>query len=300
MSLTGILVADKPSGWTSFDVIAKLRGVLGTKKLGHSGTLDPMATGVLPVFVGPASRAVDLQPDQDKTYLAALRLGVATDTGDITGRVLRRFEGPVRVTEAEMRAVLPGFLGRRMQTPPMYSAVKIGGQPLYKLARAGKTVERPARPIQIYSLEYLGRLSETDHQIRVACSKGTYVRVLAEEIGAALGLPASLAALRRTRAGFFDESQAHTLEEIIAAKESGGEEALCRLLLGVDTVFAALPALTVSEEAEARLLNGAPVYRCKAPNGQYRLYASEGGGFLGLGRAEGRVLTAQKLLIERK
>lgn len=300
MSLTGILVVDKPSGWTSFDVVAKLRGVLGTRRLGHAGTLDPMATGVLPVFVGPAAKAVDLQPDQNKTYLASLRLGVATDTGDITGTVLRRSEGPVRTTEAELRAVLPGFAGRRMQTPPMYSAVKIGGQPLYKLARAGKTVERPCRPIEIYSLEYLGRLSETDHQLCIACSKGTYVRVLAEEIGAALGLPATLAALRRTRAGLFSESQAHTMDEILAAKASGGEEALGRLLLGTDTIFAALPGLTVGQKAAQRLFNGAPVCRCSVPDGQYRLYAAEGGGFLGLGRAEAGVLSAQKLLIERK
>lgn len=297
MSLTGILVVDKPAGWTSFDVIAKLRGVLGTRKLGHSGTLDPMATGVLPVFAGAASKAVDLQPDQNKTYLATLRLGLATDTGDITGSVLKT--APVTAGGAELRAVLPGFVGQRMQTPPMYSAVKIGGQPLYKLARAGKTVERAARPIVIYKLEYLGQLSESDHQLRIECGKGTYVRALAEELGAALGLPAALAALRRTRAGLFAEEQAHTLEEILAAKEAGGEEALARLLLGVDTVFAALPALTVSEQAGARLLNGAPVYRCAAPDGQYRLYTGAGG-FLGLGRAEGRVLTAQKLLIERK
>lgn len=299
MSVQGILVVDKPAGWTSFDVIAKLRGLLGTRKLGHSGTLDPMATGVLPVFAGAASRAVDLQPNHDKTYIATLRLGLSTDTGDITGSTLKT--APVTAGEARVRAVLPGFVGPRMQLPPMYSAVKVNGQPLYKAARAGKTVERKPRPIVIYKLEYLGQLSDTDHRILVECGKGTYVRVLAEELGAALGLPATLAALRRTRAGIFTEQQSHTLEEIIAAKESGGPDALAGLLLGTDTVFETLPALTVDEPARARLLNGAPVCRVSAPDGQYRLYAAGGsaGLFLGIGRVEKRQLSAQKLFVER-
>lgn len=296
MSLQGILVADKPAGWTSFDVIAKLRGVLGTRRLGHSGTLDPMATGVLPVFVGPASKAVDLQADHDKTYLATLRLGLATDTGDITGTVLKT--APVTAGRAELEAVMPGFVGPRMQLPPMYSAVKVNGQPLYKAARAGRTVERKERPIVIYKLEYLEQVSETDHRILVSCGKGTYVRVLAEELGAALGLPAALAALRRTRAGIFTEEMSHTLEEIIAAKESG-PKALAGLLLGADTVFKELPALRVGGPAIARLMNGAPVCQLSAEAGQYRLY-DEAGGFLGLGRVEDGALRAQKLFVERQ
>ena len=152
--MQGILIVDKPMEWTSFDVIAKLRGILGTRKLGHSGTLDPMATGVLPVFCGGASKAVDLQLDHTKTYCARLRLGMQTDTGDITGTVLET--APVTAGEKELLAVLPRFLGPQMQTPPMYSAVKINGQPLYKLAREGVTVERKARPIEILDIRYGG------------------------------------------------------------------------------------------------------------------------------------------------
>ena len=156
--MQGILIVDKPMDWTSFDVVAKLRGVLGTRKLGHSGTLDPMATGVLPVFCGGASKAVDLQLDHDKAYRAVLRLGQRTDTGDITGTVLET--APVTAGERELRAVLPQFVGKQMQVPPMYSAVKINGQPLYKMARQGVEVERKARPIEILSIQYEGSPAE--------------------------------------------------------------------------------------------------------------------------------------------
>ena len=212
--MQGILIVDKPMDWTSFDVVAKLRGVLGTRKLGHSGTLDPMATGVLPVFCGGASKAVDLQLDHTKTYCARLRLGMQTDTGDITGTVLET--APVTAGEKELLAVLPRFLGPQMQTPPMYSAVKINGQPLYKAARKGQTVERTPRPITIYEITYLGSPAPGDYTIRVSCSKGTYIRVLAEDIGTALGVPATLAALRRTRAGAFKIEECHTLPEILS------------------------------------------------------------------------------------
>ena len=217
--MQGILIVDKPTDWTSFDVIAKLRGILGTRKLGHSGTLDPMATGVLPVFCGGASKAVDLQLDHTKAYRAVLRLGQRTDTGDVTGTVLET--APVTAGEQELLAVLPQFLGPRMQTPPMYSAVKINGQPLYKLAREGKTVERKARPIEILDIRYEGSPAENEYALTVKCSKGTYIRVLAEDIGTALGVPATLAALRRTQAGEFGIEQCHTLPEILAAAESG-------------------------------------------------------------------------------
>ena len=150
----GILPVDKPAGWTSFDVLAKLRGALGTRKLGHSGTLDPMATGVLAVFIGKATAATDRQLNHDKTYEATIRLGLRTDTGDITGTALET--APVTVGESELKAVLPQFTGELMQLPPMYSAVKINGQPLYKAARKGQTVERTPRPITVYSIEYLG------------------------------------------------------------------------------------------------------------------------------------------------
>ena len=183
--MQGILIVDKPMDWTSFDVVAKLRGVLGTRKLGHSGTLDPMATGVLPVFCGGASKAVDLQLNHDKTYRATLRLGARTDTGDSTGTVLET--APVTAGKKELLAVLPQFIGPQMQVPPMYSAVKINGQPLYKLAREGVTVERKARPIEIYGIEYGGSPAENEYVLTVRCSKGTYIRTLLEEIAAAMG-----------------------------------------------------------------------------------------------------------------
>lgn len=190
--MQGILIVDKPTDWTSFDVIAKLRGILGTRKLGHSGTLDPMATGVLPVFCGGASKAVDLQLDHTKAYRAVLRLGQRTDTGDVTGTVLET--APVTAGEQELLAVLPQFLGHRMQTPPMYSAVKINGQPLYKLAREGKTVERKARPIEILDIRYEGSPAENEYALTVKCSKGTYIRVLLEEIAEAMGQKGTMSA----------------------------------------------------------------------------------------------------------
>ena len=293
--MQGILIVDKPAGWTSFDVIAKLRGVLETRKLGHSGTLDPMATGVLPVFAGPSTKAADLQPDHTKAYRARVRLGVATDTGDITGEVTST--GPVQADEEAVRRVLESFVGDRMQLPPMYSAVKINGVPLYKAARAGKTVERKPRPITIRSIELVGTGGENEYDIQVSCSKGTYIRVLAEEIGQALGCPATLAALRRTRAGVWDESCAHTLEEILAAKEQGGLAAVQALLLDTETAFSPLPLLEVDQKARFRLENGAPVFGLSGEAGRYRLRCE--GQFIGLGQLEDRVLRAEKLFVER-
>ena len=180
----GILIVDKPAGWTSQDVVAKLRGVFHEKRVGHGGTLDPMATGVLPVFFGRATRGVEFFEHADKTYLAALRLGVVTDTQDVTGTVLQ--ENPVSVTQQDILDVLPRFLGVQAQLPPMYSAIKVGGKKLYELARAGKEIERKPRSIEIFSLEPCGR-EGNDILLRVHCSKGTYVRTLCHDLGAALG-----------------------------------------------------------------------------------------------------------------
>ncbi len=284
---------DKPQGWTSFDVVAKLRRVLGTRKIGHSGTLDPMATGVLPVFAGQAARAVDMQPNHDKTYEATLLLGCRTDTGDITGQVLE--EGPVGVGQEELQSVLPCFVGPQMQLPPMYSAVKVNGQPLYKAARQGREVERRPRPVEIYSLRYLGQAGENKYRLEISCSKGTYVRVLLEEIGRALGVPATMSALRRTRAGLYGLDQSHPLEEILRAGEEG---TLADWLLPVDTVFRQYSPLTVSPEIEHRLRNGAPTYKFRKPDGVYRLYTAEG--FWGLGRVEENVLRVEKSFCERE
>ena len=293
--MQGILIVDKPTDWTSFDVIAKLRGILGTRKLGHSGTLDPMATGVLPVFCGGASKAVDLQLDHTKAYRAVLKLGARTDTGDVTGTVLET--APVTAGEKELLEVLPQFVGSQMQTPPMYSAVKINGQPLYKMARQGIEVERKARPIEIFSLEYGGSPAENEYELTVRCSKGTYIRVLLEEIAAAMGQKGTMSALRRVAAGVYTEADAHTLGEIQAAKNEG-PAALEVLMLPVESVFGSLPLLTVAPKVEQHLYNGCPTSRYPAADGRYRV-RNEAGQFLGLANIVGGVLKVEKLFVER-
>ena len=293
--MQGILIVDKPTDWTSFDVIAKLRGILGTRKLGHSGTLDPMATGVLPVFCGGASKAVDLQLDHTKAYRAVLKLGARTDTGDVTGTVLET--APVTAGEKELLEVLPQFVGSQMQTPPMYSAVKINGQPLYKMARQGIEVERKARPIEIFSLEYGGSPAENEYELTVRCSKGTYIRVLLEDIAAAMGQKGTMSALRRVAAGVYTEADAHTLEEIQAAKNEG-PAALEALMLPVESVFGLLPLLTVAPKVEQHLYNGCPTSRYPAADGRYRVRNAEGQ-FLGLANITGGVLKVEKLFVER-
>ena len=293
--MQGILIVDKPTDWTSFDVIAKLRGILGTRKLGHSGTLDPMATGVLPVFCGGASKAVDLQLDHTKAYRAVLKLGARTDTGDVTGTVLET--APVTAGEKELLEVLPQFVGAQMQTPPMYSAVKINGQPLYKMARQGIEVERKARPIEIFSLEYGGSPAENEYELTVRCSKGTYIRVLLEDIAAAMGQKGTMSALRRVAAGVYTEADAHTLEEIQAAKNEG-PAALEALMLPVESAFGSLPLLTVAPKVEQHLYNGCPTSRYPAADGRYRV-RNEAGQFLGLANIVGGVLKVEKLFVER-
>ena len=293
--MQGILIVDKPTDWTSFDVIAKLRGILGTRKLGHSGTLDPMATGVLPVFCGGASKAVDLQLDHTKAYRATLRLGVRTDTGDVTGTVLET--APVTAGETELRAVLPRFLGPQMQVPPMYSAVKINGQPLYKMARQGVEVERKARPIEIFSIQYEGSPAEHEYTLTVKCSKGTYIRVLLEDIAAAMGQKGTMSGLRRIAAGVYTEADAHTLEEIQAAK-AAGPEALQALMLPVESVFELLPLLVVDARVEQHLYNGCPTSRYPAADGRYRVRSADGQ-FLGLAQITQGVLRVEKLFVER-
>ena len=213
------------------------------------------------VFCGGASKAVDLQLDHTKAYRAVLRLGQRTDTGDVTGTVLET--APVTAGEQELLAVLPQFLGPRMQTPPMYSAVKINGQPLYKLAREGKTVERKARPIEILDIRYEGSPAENEYALTVKCSKGTYIRVLLEEIAEAMGQKGTMSALRRVAAGVYSEADAHTLEEIQAAKDAG-PEALQALMLPVESVFASLPLLVADERVEQRVPHQ-PLSRCRRP-----------------------------------
>lgn len=284
----GIIIVNKPAGWTSQDVAAKLRGVFHEKRVGHGGTLDPMATGVLPVFVGRATRAVSFFEHADKEYIATLRLGTVTDTQDVTGTVLR--EAPVTVTEAQLRDVLARFVGEIDQLPPMYSAVKINGQKLYTLARQGKEIVRQPRKITVYSLELLSGEGR-DWQIRIHCSKGTYVRTLCADIGEALGCGGCMAALQRTAAGGYTLAQSYTMEQLLAA--------VCPadLLLPIDSLFAQYPQYNVNASAEKKLRNGAEVKTPNLPDGACRIF-SETGEFLLFGKVENGILRTVKSFFE--
>ena len=293
--LNGILLMNKPQGFTSHDVVAKLRGILHTRRIGHGGTLDPMATGVLPVFVGGATKAADFAAAQDKEYVAGFTLGYCTDTQDVTGEMLRTSER--YAAEYAVKQMVRRFIGPQQQVPPMYSAVKINGQPLYKLAREGVTVERKARPIEIYGIEYGGSPEENEYVLTVRCSKGTYIRTLLEEIAAAMGQKGTMSALRRTAAGLYTEADAHTLEEILAAKEQG-TAALEALMLPVESVFTPLPLLVVEPWVEQHLYNGCPTSRYPAADGRYRV-RNAAGQFLGLANINGGVLRVEKLFVER-
>lgn len=287
---SGILVIDKPAGWTSMDVCAKLRGIFHEKRVGHGGTLDPMATGVLPVFIGRATRAVEFAEKSDKEYIAGLQLGVITNTQDTSGEILE--ERPVSVTREELERALEGFLGDILQVPPMYSAIKINGKKLYELARKGREVERPARPVTIKSLELLDEQGDSLYAIRVRCSKGTYIRTLCHDIGQTLGCGGCMASLRRTVAAGFALEDAVTLEEV------RGAAAPPSLLLPVDRFFADRPVLVLkSAETEKKIRNGmTAVFPDLAP-GEYRVYGRDGG-FLALCLAQGGKLTTIKSFFE--
>lgn len=285
---TGILIIDKPADWTSQDVAAKLRGVLHEKRIGHGGTLDPMATGVLPIFVGRATRAVEFFESAEKEYVAGLRLGVETDTQDSSGRVVAT--APVPVNKPQVEKALQGFLGPQQQVPPMYSAVKIGGKKLYELARKGEAVDRKPRDIVLYALELLD--GEGDHYtFRVRCSKGTYVRTLCHDLGRVLGCGACMDSLRRTRAGCYGLDQAVPLADVIAHPDPQS------LLLPVDSLFSHLPSVTLTPRQYRPLLNGAPVPCPGLAGGQYRVYGPDGA-FAALGRAEAGKLKTIKSFFE--
>ena len=283
----GIIVIDKQQEWTSMDVCAKLRGIFHEKRIGHAGTLDPMATGVLPVFVGRATRAVEFAGEGEKEYVAGLRLGLVTNTQDTSGEVLE--ERPVSVTGEALEQVLERFRGEIQQVPPMYSAIKINGKKLYELARKGREVERPPRKVTIHALTLESREGERDFTIRVRCSKGTYVRTLCHDIGQALGCGGCMSSLRRTMAAGFTLEDAVTLDEVQQAEDPE------KLLLPVDAYFAGRPVLILKPDLEKKVRNGMTVILPQAPgvSGECRVYG-ESGEFLALGKLTGRKLETIK------
>ncbi len=288
--MNGILLVDKPADWTSSDVVAKLRGLLHEKRIGHSGTLDPMATGLLVIFVGRATRAVEFAESQEKRYLASLRLGLATDTQDVSGN---RISGePREISESELEKTLALFRGEIQQIPPMYSAIKVGGKKLYEIARRGGEVERKPRPVHIRELRLLGREGE-DWLLDVTCSKGTYIRTLCHDIGENLGCGGCMSALRRIRAGEFSIENAYTLDVIRQAADRGEAE---MLLLPVDSLFRQDPALSLNAREEKRIRSGS-VFPVAARDGQYRAYGPDGA-FLALVRVTGGELKSIKSFFE--
>ena len=278
--LCGVILADKPEGWTSFDVVAKLRGITKIKRLGHAGTLDPMATGVLPVFAGRATAAIDLISDREKRYCAKFALGAMTDTQDSTGAILKKSD--IRVSEEDIKKILPEFLGEISQIPPMYSAVRVGGRRLYELAREGKTVERSPRKIEIYKI-LLSDFSEDSQtgSLEVSCSKGTYIRTLINDIGERLGCFGMMTALRRTCSQGFDISLCRTLDEIEAAAKEGS---LGDIAIPVERCFEGLARIDLSPAQEKMFRCGVRLdpERVKISGGREGLLRVYGGSFLGL------------------
>ncbi len=281
--MNGIVIIDKPAGWTSQDVTARLRRVFGTRRIGHGGTLDPMATGVLPVFVGRATRGVEFFEHAEKTYETELLLGVATDTEDTTGTVLSRRE--VSVTPEQLTAVLERFRGEIMQIPPMYSALKVNGQKLCDLARKGRQVERQPRPVTIHELTLLSREGDT-LRLRVRCSKGTYIRTLCADIGEALGCGGCMQALRRTQAGEYTIAEAVPLQQLLESPEPE------TYLRDVDTMFRGYPGVKLTANQEKRCRNG-NAFSVPLPGGTYRAY-SQTGEFLMLAKVEDGVMSTIK------
>ena len=285
--MNGIVIVDKPQGWTSQDVVSKLRGVFQTRRIGHGGTLDPMATGVLPVFVGRATRGVEFFEHADKTYEAVLKLGISTDTEDTTGTVLE--EKPVNVTKEQFLAVLEQFRGEIEQIPPMYSALKVNGQKLYDLARQGKEVERKSRKITIFRLECL-EFSGDSARLLVHCSKGTYIRTLCKDIGNALGCGGCMAALRRVQAGAYTIEKAVSLQTLVESENPG------QYLAPVDSLFGEYPQVILTANQEKRCRNGNS-FSITLSDGQYRAY-SQTGEFLMLSQVSDGIMSTVKSFFE--
>ena len=284
----GIMNIYKEAGFTSHDVVAKLRGICKQKKIGHTGTLDPDAVGVLPVCLGSGTKLCDMLTGETKEYIARFRLGITTDTQDISGKILEEKE--VGVTEEQVNEILSRFVGELQQVPPMYSALKVGGRKLYELAREGKEVERKARPITIYELELL-KEEHPEYEIRVTCSKGTYIRTLCHDIGQALSCGAAMTSLVRSRVGEFRLRDAKTLSGL---QELADQGRLQEAVIPVEEMFYVLPAIQVSDRAQKALLNGNQLKRSEvlmkeeagnaekipgefpADQGEYRVYSSDG------------------------
>ena len=285
--MNGIVIIDKPQGWTSQDVTARLRRVFNTRRIGHGGTLDPMATGVLPVFVGRGTRGVEFFEHAEKTYETVLRPGITTDTEDITGTVLTQVEA--HITAEMVEAVLPQFRGDILQVPPMYSALKVNGQKLYDLARKGKEVERQPRPITIHELTLLG-VQEDGIHLRVRCSKGTYIRTLCKDLGEALGCGGCMAALRRVQAGEYTISESVPLQQLLETDDPQ------QYLRPVDSMFRNYPAVTLSPKQELRCRNGNSFSVTMEP-GTYRAYG-QNGEFLMLAKVEDGVMSTVKSFFE--
>lgn len=280
--LNGIINIHKEAGFTSHDVVAKMRGICRQKKIGHTGTLDPQATGVLPVCLGSATKLCDMLTDKDKEYVAELLLGQVTDTQDTTGQVLE--EHPVTVSEEAVREAVSSFVGDYNQIPPMYSALKVNGKKLYELARAGKEVERAARPVYISEIEIL-EIKLPVVKMRVACSKGTYIRTLCADIGEKLGCGGTMQSLVRTKVADFALEEAVTLSELQQLRDA---EKLEAVLLPVDKVFADCPALHVQEKWRKLIDNGNSFYANQTlenhtyPAGDWVRVYREDGSFVGV------------------
>ena len=285
--MTGIIIVDKPSDWTSHDVVAKLRGALKIKRVGHGGTLDPMATGVLPIFVGRATRAAEFCENAEKEYIAGLRLGLVTDTQDVTGNAISACEASF--SKDDITGIIPRFLGAQKQIPPMYSAIKLNGKKLYELARRGQEIERPARDIAISEIELLDGCG-IEFLLRIKCSKGTYIRTLCHDIGAALGCGGAMSSLRRTKAGAFTIDAAHTLSDILDAIAASSID---KIILPVDSIFQEYPKVTLTATETQKCKNGAQC-AIPLPDGKYRAYAAANGEFLMLGEANSGVVKCIK------
>lgn len=272
--MDGILVIRKEKGFTSHDVVAKLRGILHMKKIGHTGTLDPQAEGVLPVALGKGTRLVEMLTEKEKTYEAVLRLGIKTDTQDMTGAVLEEKE--VKVSAQEVEAAVQCFLGDQMQIPPMYSALKVGGKKLYELAREGKVIEREPRPVHFYEIQILG-MELPLVRLRVTCSKGTYIRTLCHDIGEKLGCGGCMEALLRTRSGRFTLEESYTLSQVEKAVQDG---TISEIILSVEKVLEEYPRVCVRETGDRLLANGNPLseelLKWQEKDGWVRMCTSEG------------------------